>query len=62
MLTDIYMLLPQDVIDFNALNALPENNQGPIVVPTSYDNMSDNSSVKVSDLDATKLLGIIPRP
>ena len=48
MLNDIYLLLPQDVIDFNALNALPENNQGPQVSPMSYQNNNSYSSVKVN--------------
>lgn len=48
MLNDIYMLLPEDTTDFNTLNALPENNQGPQVSPMSYKNNNTRSSVKMT--------------
>jgi len=48
MLNAIYLLLPQDITDFKALNALPENNQGPQVSPMSYRNDNDKSSVLVN--------------
>lgn len=48
MLNDIYLLLDQDIIDFNTLNALPANNQGPQVTPMSYQNQADESSVKMT--------------
>ena len=48
MLNDIYLLLPQDITDFNTLNALPANNQGPQVPPMSYQNGNSRSSVKVN--------------
>lgn len=48
MLNDIYLLLPQDIIDFNTLNALPANSQGPQVTPMSYVNSNNKSSVKMN--------------
>ena len=45
---DIYLLLAQDIIDFNTLNALPENSQGPQVTPMTYKNENNRSSVKMN--------------
>lgn len=48
MLNDIYTLLPQDIIDFNNLNALPKNSKGPQVTPMSYKNAANESSAKMT--------------
>lgn len=47
MLNEIYLLSVQDVLDFNGLNALPENNRGPQVSPMSYKNQNSKSMVRV---------------
>ena len=52
ILTRIYELTNQDVIDFNSLNARPENAGGPKVSVMSYGNSSPKSIV-VCDITGT---------